>query len=116
MSNHDEVALRSAISVLQRLLPSGNATPVSANCPVHRFVQTHLTTDTGQALTTQSIVARYSVLASEGKAPRLSERVVERRLPAAIAMSFGVRKSHSVIEAGRFRRGYVGLTFVSASQ
>lgn len=113
MNNHQEVALRSAISVLQRLLPSVSTTLVSVNCPVHRFVQTHLTTDASQALSTRSIVAQYTSLASDGKAPRLSERVVERRLPAAIAMSFGIRKSHSVIEAGRCRRGYVGLTFAA---
>ena len=111
MNEREEVAIRSVINVLQRLLPSGGSIPPLINCPVHRFAREHLVADTGSSLTTDSITSLYAELAGAGRVPPLSRRVLERRLAGAIQTAFGIRKSHSVIDAGRHRRGYKGLGF-----
>jgi len=111
MNEREEVAIRSVINVLQRLLPSGGSIPPLINCPVHRFAHEHLVADTGSSLTTASIASLYAELTGAGKVPPLSRRVLERRLAGAIQTTVGIRKTHSVIDAGRQRRGYKGLGF-----
>ena len=115
MTDRELTSLRAALSVLQRLLPSGAVSPQATDEPLHRFVRHYLVPDPQHSLTTVELTEFHEELAGLGHVPRLPRQVLQRRLASAIYICFGLRRSHNIDRHGKHRRGYRGLWFSTAT-
>ena len=112
MKNEDIAIIRSAIQLLQHLAPNA---PRAADfhtspCPVLQYLKNYLCRDPDGDMSCAELWRYYAELAAAGQAEPLTRSVFSRALPDAMAVVYGVRKSHAIRREDKNVRGFRGIS------
>ena len=104
--------IKRALDLLHKLVPDDEPRAVDLTprpCPVMAFGRQYLVLDAASDVTSQELLEFYAEVAARGEVQQLSKSEFLRRLPAAMAVVFGARKTHDIERDGHKVRGFRGV-------
>jgi hypothetical protein len=108
-----------ALQALHKLVPDRETRgrdPTLRPCPVFAFAKHYLVRQPGVDMSTAELWTFYQEVAATGEVEALSRQEFLRALPGAMAMLFGVSKSHTVKREGKTVRGFKSVTIREDAQ
>jgi hypothetical protein len=113
MTSQESNLIRHAIALLQKLAPSDEPSAVdypTRRDPIMRFVQQYLTQVPDTDVSCNELWAFYSEISASRELPPMRKATFFRKLPAALEMTYGAKKCHSISRDGRTLRGFKSVT------